>query len=132
MRDRGAIYAGLVIFLGLITFPLWHNFSSGASSKGPEAKILTTERQCVAPKAYMKTSHMDLLIDWRERLRDGQRTYTTADGRTYDISLTGTCLKQCHQSKEEFCDRCHNYAVSSTYCWDCHIDPKQAVVASVR
>lgn len=133
MRERGVIYAGLAVFLGLVTFPLWHNLNSGATSRGPEVKILTAERQCVAPKAYMRNSHMDLLIDWRERLRAGERTYNAADGRTFNISLTGTCLQQCHVNKQEFCDRCHNYAAASPYCWDCHIDPRQAaVVASVR
>ena len=103
MRERGVIYAGLAVFLGLVTFPLWHNLNSGATSRGPEVKILTAERQCVAPKADMR------------------------------ISLTGTCLQQCHVNKQEFCDRCHNYAAASPYCWDCHIDPRQAaVVASVR
>jgi hypothetical protein len=33
---------------------------------------------------------------------------TASDNKTYDISLTGTCLK-CHPNKVEFCDRCHNY-----------------------
>ena len=132
MRDQGTIYFGLAIFLGLVTFPLWHNAGSGATSKGPEVKLLTTERQCVAPKVYMRNSHMDLLIDWRERLRRGERTYTAADGKTYGINLTGTCLEQCHVSKEEFCDRCHSYAAAAPYCWDCHVDPKRAVLAKVR
>ena len=28
MRDRGLIYSGLVLFLGLATFPAWHNLSA--------------------------------------------------------------------------------------------------------
>jgi hypothetical protein len=42
------------------------------------------------------------------------------------MSLTGTCLTGCHTNKAEFCDRCHNYAAVSVYCWDCHVDPKLA------
>jgi hypothetical protein len=41
------------------------------------------------------------------------------------MSLSNTCL-DCHSNKAEFCDRCHNYASVSPYCWDCHIDnPKE-------
>ncbi|MGD8893899.1 MAG: menaquinol oxidoreductase, partial [Desulfobacterales bacterium] len=35
-----------------------------------------------------------------------------------------TCL-DCHEEKAEFCDKCHNYASVSPYCWECHIDPKE-------
>ncbi len=40
--------------------------------------------------------------------------------------LTGTCLTGCHTNKADFCDRCHNYAGVSVYCWECHVDPKLA------
>jgi hypothetical protein len=126
MRDWPQILIGLLVFLGFITFPVWHNLRAGTTSKGPEPKLPATEKECVAPTAYMRTSHMDLLIDWREhavRLHD--RRFVSGNGKTYKVSLTGTCLQQCHTDKAEFCDRCHNYAAVTTYCWDCHVDPKQ-------
>lgn len=127
MRDRGLIYAGLVAFLVLITYPFWHNLQAGVTSKGPELRRPEQAKQCVMPLSYMRTSHMDLLADWRENsVRNGVKIFSASDGRTYNVSLTGTCLSQCHVSKEEFCDRCHNYASVSNYCWDCHVDPKQA------
>jgi hypothetical protein len=75
------------------------------------------------PVEYMRTSHMDLLIDWRDRVvRENVRTWSAPDGRTHPIGLTGTCLR-CHASKAEFCDRCHTYAGVAPSCWDCHVDP---------
>jgi len=126
MRDRGIILAGLAVFLGLITFPAWYNLARGATSKGPELKLPATEKQCVAPTLYMRRSHMELLVNWREQVvREGNRTNRTPDGRIYPVSLTGACLVRCHIVKADFCDRCHSYAaVKGPYCWDCHVDPK--------
>jgi hypothetical protein len=126
MRDKGLIYVGLVVFLGLITFPISYNVVHGKSSKGPELRLPANRKECVAPLTYMKDSHMKLLIAWRdERVRNNVRSYTAYDGKSYDISLTGTCLGQCHTSKAEFCDSCHNYVgIRTINCMDCHVDPK--------
>ncbi len=124
MRDRIVIYAGLFLFLVLMTLPFtWNLFAEKRSS--PDLKLPEKEKQCVAPTAYMKSSHMQLLLNWREnKVRRNIRTYTAFDGKKYTVSLTGACMDQCHKDKAEFCDRCHNYAgVQGPYCMDCHIDP---------
>ena len=128
MRDRGLILAGLLIFLGIISVPVWYNPSSGKIPVMPELKLPASARECVAPISYMKTSHMKLLNEWRDQaVRAGNRTFTAYNGRTYAISLTATCLQQCHEDKAAFCDRCHAYnGVKSPNCWDCHVDPKLA------
>ena len=126
MRDQGLIIGGLAVFLGLITFPITYNVMSGKTSEPPKLQLPAAEKQCVAPIEYMKASHMKLLFQWRdERVRQGVRTYTAYNGKTYTISFTGTCLSQCHTDKAEFCDRCHNYVgIRTPNCTDCHVDPK--------
>ncbi|HWT80116.1 MAG TPA: sulfate reduction electron transfer complex DsrMKJOP subunit DsrJ [Candidatus Acidoferrum sp.] len=124
MRDKGIILGGLIVFLGVITFPVWYNVAAGTTSKAPELKLPKEEKNCVAAVEYMRTSHMDLLTGWRDEVvRQDLRTFTAFDGKTYTKSLTQTCLK-CHASKADFCDRCHDYAGVKPYCWDCHVDPK--------
>jgi hypothetical protein len=126
MRDRGVIIGGLTLFLVLFTFPVWYNRAAGTTSRAPELQRPVQEKNCVAPVAYMRTSHMELLTAWRDQVvRRGVRTFTAFDGKSYTMALTQTCLK-CHASKADFCDRCHNYAGVAPYCWDCHIDPKLA------
>ncbi len=127
MNDKGIIYAGLLVFVGLITLPFSYNLITGKTSKGPDIKLPAQEKRCVAPLEYMKSSHMKLLVQWRDDLvRRNQRSFVAFDGRTYAVSLTGTCLTGCHASKADFCDRCHNYAgVQGPYCMDCHVDPGQ-------
>lgn len=133
MHDRPIIWCGLLIFLGLVTFPVWRSLSAGATTKGPEPVLPTRQKQCVAPVAYMKTSHMKLLIDWRDTaVRQDDRVFKAFNGKTYTINLTTTCLAECHGAKADFCDRCHNYAGVSPPCWDCHLDSKQVVLRSAR
>ena len=74
----------------------------------------------------MTTQHMQLLDVWRDSVvRDGNRLYINAEGKSYNMSLSNTCL-DCHSNTTEFCDRCHNYASVTPYCWDCHIaNPKE-------
>ncbi len=126
MRDRGIILGGLLVFLGVLTFPVWYNLAAGTTSKAPDLKLPTQEKNCVAPVEYMRTSHMDLLMDWREQVvRHNIRTFKAFDGKMYTMGLSQTCLK-CHTSKADFCDRCHDYAGVKPTCWDCHVDPNPA------
>ncbi|MFH0811696.1 MAG: sulfate reduction electron transfer complex DsrMKJOP subunit DsrJ [Pseudomonadota bacterium] len=126
MYDSDKIIPGLIIFLVIITFPIWYNVMSGKASYRPEPKIVTQEKQCVESTPYMKSSHMKLLDLWRNQVvREGSRLYESADGKTYTMSLTNTCL-DCHSNKEKFCDQCHNYVGVTPTCWNCHVIPEES------
>jgi hypothetical protein len=127
LYDKGMIIVGLAIFVVLITFPFWYNLGKAAPAPEreltPEAKAA---KECIRSSDYMRAEHMQLLNDWRNTVvRDGMRLYLISSGKKYEMSLSNTCL-ECHSNKAEFCDRCHNYASVTPYCWDCHIDnPKE-------
>ena len=126
MYDGGKIITGLIIFFLLFTFPIWYNKVTGKASAVPKPEIITKEKQCVEPTEYMKESHMKLLDTWRNKVvRENMRLYKGADGKTYPISLTNTCL-DCHSNKEKFCDQCHNYVGVTPPCWSCHVIPKES------
>lgn len=123
MKDRTLIITGLIIFIALVAFPFWYNM--GKASPQPDL-VLTAKAKaagaCVMPTAYMRANHMHLLDAWRNSVvRDAKRVFVNPQGKTFNISLTKTCL-DCHSNKAEFCDRCHDYASASPYCWDCHLD----------
>jgi hypothetical protein len=123
MRDKARIFIGLVVFLALITFPIWYNMVSGEQAEPPDI-VTPDDGACLLDAEEMRTEHMQMIMDWRDEVvRDKQRIHTTADGRRFDKSLTRTCL-DCHANKAEFCDRCHDYLGVKPYCWDCHIVPK--------
>ncbi len=123
-RDTGKIILGLVLFLVLVSFPIWYTTTRGQSDYRPELVYPEDETQCVEDKAFMRTWHMDLLNDWRNSVvRDGVRTYTSSEHhRDFDMSLQNTCMK-CHLNKDTFCDRCHNYVGVAPKCWECHVEP---------
>ncbi|MFC1520955.1 sulfate reduction electron transfer complex DsrMKJOP subunit DsrJ [Elusimicrobiota bacterium] len=126
MYDSWKIITGLVIFVALITFPVWYNLASGKGSYVPEPAITTTEKKCVADKEYMRSFHMDMLNQWRDKVvREGNRTHVSPDGKKFDMSLSRTCMK-CHTSRKDFCTTCHDYAGVKPYCWDCHVEPEVA------
>ena len=134
MYDSGKVITGIIVFVGVVTFPLWYSFAAGDPSHRPEPQKL--QGNCVHETDYMRAYHMDLLNQWRDdAVREGRRVYTGADGRKHWISLSyegdihghqvasRSCM-DCHSSKEKFCDECHDYVGVTPYCCDCHIEPK--------
>jgi hypothetical protein len=125
MYNTGKVFAGIIVFLVLITFPIWYNMALGEAGPVPDLEKAVRGEQCVRDNDYMTTHHMDVLNEWRDEVvRDNDRYETGPDGEEYEKSLTNTCLG-CHVNKDRFCDRCHDYAGVKPYCWDCHIDPKE-------
>ncbi len=136
MRDRLIVAAVVAAAAIVLAWPAWARVAGWNRPEAPELaravvppELARAERaalasaRCVEPVAFMRASHMTLLADWRElAVRQGVRTYTAADGREFEISLSGTCLR-CHRDKAKFCDRCHDYAAVSPGCWDCHVVP---------
>ncbi len=125
MYNTGKIIIGLVIFVGLIGYPIWS--SIGTPSPQPEL-VLTAKakaaKECIESTEFMKASHMKVVDEWRNKVvREKDRIYTASNGKEYVMSLTNTCL-DCHSNKDTFCDRCHNWASVRPYCWDCHNVPK--------
>jgi len=127
MYDSGKIIVGLIIGLILLSFPFWYNLGTAAAPV-PDPKLTAKAKaagQCIEPKAQMKTSHMKILDEWRDIVvRDGERLYVADDGKQYNMSLQNTCM-DCHSSKKEFCDQCHDYLGVKPFCWDCHIEPEE-------
>jgi len=125
MYDGKKIIPGLIIFLGLVTSPLWYNATSGKISYIPKPKIPAEKKECVEPKNYIRINHKNLLDDWKESVvRKGATTYLASNKKSYLMSLNRTCMN-CHTDKTEFCDQCHNYMGVTNKCWDCHMYPKE-------
>lgn len=124
MYDSGKVIVGIIIFVGMFTFPLWYGVVTKASVEPPKLEKPAKGKECVEPTAFMRSSHMELLDTWRlDVVREGKRVWTSSTGKKYNMSLQNTCL-DCHKSKANFCDRCHNYADVSPKCWECHIQPE--------
>ena len=129
MYNKNLVVAGIVVFVAIAAFPFWFNIVKPASAvKAPDVELTEKAKEakeCVRSKDYMTTEHMQLLDVWRDTVvREAKRIYVNPKGVEFNMSLSNTCL-DCHSNKEQFCNRCHNYASVSPYCWDCHIDNPQ-------
>ncbi len=124
MSDKGKIIGGLVVFVVLVTFPLWHTVAAGGDAIQPELEYPVGESQCIEDAEFMRANHMDILNQWRNSLiRDGETTYTSSSGAEFTMSLTGTCMS-CHDNRDTFCTACHDYSNVTPKCWSCHVEPR--------
>ena len=126
MYDGGKIIIGLIIGLLILLFPFLYDAGKAAKVPEPELTAMAKEaKECVLPKSEIREQHMKLLDEWRQEVvRDAERVYMSADGRTFDKSLQNTCMN-CHSNKSKFCDQCHTYMGVTPFCWDCHLEPKE-------
>jgi hypothetical protein len=129
MYDAGKIITGLVIFVGIVTYPIWGSLGGSVNMPEPEIKKSGT---CVESAEYMRANHMQILNEWRDNVvRENDRFYVSHQyGTKFDKSLSSagkTSCTSCHSNKEEFCDSCHDYVAVTPYCWECHIEPKEEI-----
>ena len=123
MSDKMKVVAGLILFLGLAAFPIWYPLGAEGDAAQPELELPADATECVEDTEYMTANHMDLLNQWRNAVvRDGARDYTASSGEVFNMSLTKTCLG-CHEDRDAFCTKCHDYANVDPKCWDCHVEP---------
>ncbi len=54
MYDAGKIFTGGIIFLILLTFPIWYVAATGKSGYVPQPEVVSEEKQCIEPTEYMR------------------------------------------------------------------------------
>ncbi|WP_290596723.1 MULTISPECIES: sulfate reduction electron transfer complex DsrMKJOP subunit DsrJ [unclassified Archaeoglobus] len=124
MYNKKYVIPLILIFLVGFFTPYWYNAMAGSFGYEPELKKPAGE--CVEDSKWMAANHMLLLQQWRTQAirhgAEGGRIYHSfTTGEEYHAS-TNTCWS-CHDSKEEFCDQCHDYVGIHPECWDCHYTP---------
>ena len=127
MGDKGKIVFGLAVFVILVTFPFWSRLAAAGEPEGGRVELEypdpSVAEACIEDSSWMAANHPQLLDEWRDDLvRSGNLEYVASDGQTYQKSLTRTCLS-CHENRDAFCNRCHDYADVTPTCWQCHTTP---------
>ncbi len=124
MNDRWKIIIGIIIFIIIFTIPLWLNIANKVDTDVPELVLPLGYTECIASTEYMRAYHMDILDEWRDKVVRQDVRMFNFKGEILEMSLSKTCMK-CHDNKQNFCDRCHNYFGVHPYCWDCHTAPEE-------
>jgi len=110
----------VIITVVAILFPLGYSVVSAVFSQGTQSSQPFLEKpdekyeNCVKDTTYMRFHHMDLLKEIRDEvMREGKRG---------EIGI-GSC-RECHTSREQFCDKCHDVANLYVDCFGCHYYPE--------
>lgn len=109
----------VIIPIILILFPPAYSLFAHVFAQGSQISQPFLERpdpkyeKCVKETEYMRYHHWELLRAVREEIvRYGNRG---------EIGLSK--CKECHTSRERFCDKCHNSVSMSPDCYGCHYYP---------
>jgi hypothetical protein len=112
----------VVIPILVILFPLAYSvgaflFSQGAQKSQPFLeKPAAKYKKCVRDTTYMRFHHMDLLKEIRDE--------SVREGKAEKITLEN--CRECHTSRERFCNQCHNAVNLNLDCFGCHYYPLKA------
>jgi hypothetical protein len=109
----------LVILAVILLFPLGYSVVGSVIPHRAGEDEVFLERpdpkfeRCVRDTEYMRFHHWQLLRTTREEIvRYGIRG-----------EITLNRCKECHTSRERFCDECHNTVSLTPDCWGCHYYP---------
>jgi len=120
-----------IIFAGfMLLFPLAGNAGT------PFPQIHEPEgKKCVQPEDEMRRNHMNYILHQRDKtVHEGIRSET--EGKSYSLAK---CI-DCHvepdadgkiassDTKEHFCNACHEYASVQIDCFQCHADKPQKYI----
>ena len=107
----------------IILSPLGYSLVRGVIPNGAETSPERPDPKhvsCVVDKAKGIETTRDMRFHHWELLR-GIREEVVRYGKRGTIGLT-TC-KECHPSRERFCDRCHHAVSLTPDCFECHNYP---------
>jgi hypothetical protein len=116
--SRGRMLFGLIPVL-IILLPLGHSIVGRVIPQGSGAPEVFLERpdakydRCVKETTYMRFHHWELLRGVREEV--------VRYGKRGEIGLDK--CKDCHTSKDRFCNQCHNAVSLTPDCFGCHYYP---------
>ncbi len=122
-KRANEVGSGRVLLFGLIAlillFPIGYYLVAGIATAGEKGTATFLEipdgdgDACVRETEYMRNHHWQLLRGVREEVvRYGNR-------KGPGLSR----CRECHVSRERFCDQCHHAAGLEPDCWACHNYP---------
>jgi hypothetical protein len=88
--------------------------------------------KCVQPEDEMRRNHMNYILHQRDKtMQEGVRA--NIEGKGYSLAECIDCHVVAgengeiakHDSKEHFCNSCHEYASVQIDCFECHADRPQ-------
>ncbi|MFH1701602.1 MAG: hypothetical protein ABIE07_13570 [Candidatus Zixiibacteriota bacterium] len=117
--ENKATLVKIAIPIIIILIPFVYSLVSFVAARATEPPPPLLERpdpqykECVRDTDYMRYHHWELLRSVREEI--------VRYGKRGDIELNR--CRDCHTSRERFCDKCHNAVSLTPDCFGCHNYP---------
>ena len=113
-RSAFLVVLPVLILLVPLGYSVVYSLFAPAEVSGPFLEMPDPKHEeCVKDTTYMRFHHWELLRGIREEVvRYGKRT---------EIGLKK--CRECHTSRERFCDRCHEAVSMNPDCYGCHYYP---------
>jgi hypothetical protein len=111
--------AAVVIPIIIIIFPIIYSVAVYAFSPVEEDNLPFIERpdpkykSCVKETEYMRFHHWEYLLGVREEV--------VRYGKRGEVNLNK--CRECHTSRENFCNKCHDAVSLAPDCFGCHYYP---------
>ena len=92
-------------------------------------------KECVQPEDEMRRNHMNYIMHQRDKtMHEGIRSET--EGESYSLAKCIDCHVEPNEkgeiasadTKEHFCNACHEYASVQIDCFQCHADKPQKYI----
>ena len=118
LGDKTGIFTAVILVL-VILLPVGYSVVSHVFAQDEPDSQPFLERpdpkykNCVKETDYMRYHHWELLRGIREEV--------VRYGKREDINLNK--CRECHTSREQFCNKCHDATSLTPDCFDCHYYP---------
>jgi len=108
MSDKPIIAGGVLVFVGLVTLPLWHGVLATEEIARPELELPEDQSNCIEDTEYMRARHEDLLNEWRNIVGEipgvDKLTFSTVQGgpagNPIEIKLVGKDFQPLRQAAD--------------------------------
>ena len=118
LNNKASVIAVIMPILIILFPPIYSLFTSVFARAGQTSELFLEKpdakyEECVKETEYMRHHHWELLRAIREEVvRYGIRG---------ELGLNK--CKECHTSRERFCNKCHNAVTMTPDCYGCHYYP---------
>ena len=118
LNNKASVIAVVMPILIILFPPIYSLFASVFARAGQTSELFLERpdakyEECVKETEYMRHHHWELLRAIREEVvRYGIRG---------ELGLNK--CKECHTSRERFCNKCHNAVTMTPDCYGCHYYP---------
>jgi len=123
------ILSSVAIFAIVALGPFVINTATGHLLKGvdgPNPTPAMSGDECLRPADEMRAHHMNYLHSVMDSMRHMWASGIDMGEASIETDFSFDKCQECHPTRGDFCDRCHDFVGVVPKCWECHDYPQTA------